>query len=469
MPVTGPAVHQQLLSAYKEIQDRLDSMGQQVAGMDQKREQLSDDRGAALVSLAEHYLPDLTHESIQETWREARVAISDVLLRKEDHQRRIRATMGDLRASQSQHDRDLVTVGERLDAANEDVDRVAAKVESKLQADSDFVRLSGQAARAEVALERAEANLDEIEQDAATKLPAYESSSLFSYLRDRGFGTEAYGARGFTRRTDRWLAKLIGFYKANQSYQFLKQTPQTMQQIIVQDRQAIDTVMNELERIRNEVADELGLTELANQADTLQTQRADLLDEIELLREKIDATATEQAELEQARGTYYREAVDLFRQTLQRCDTGELKQRARVTPDITDDQIVARLSGIDSNLEDADRRSKEFQGRITDTQSLLKGMGQVIQRFRAAQYDSGRSQFIAPIDVVSAVRDARDEYDLDYLWTSIRRSHRWGPSTMDRITQVATHPMTQVLINAMAHAAGGALQEHARRAGRRRR
>lgn len=469
MPVTGPAVHQQLLSAYKEIQDRLDSMGQQVAGMDQKREQLSDDRGAALVSLAEHYLPDLTHESIQETWREARVAISDVLLRKEDHQRRIRATMGDLRASQSQHDRDLVTVGERLDAANEDVDRVAAKVESKLQADSDFVRLSGQAARAEVALERAEANLDEIEQDAATKLPAYESSSLFSYLRDRGFGTEAYGSRGFTRRTDRWLAKLIGFHKANQSYQFLKQTPQTMQQIIVQDRQAIDTVMNELERIRNEVANDLGLTELANQADTLQTQRADLLDEIELLREKIDATATEQAELEQARGTYYREAVDLFRQTLQRCDTGELKQRARVTPDITDDQIVARLSGIDSNLEDADRRSKEFQGRITDTQSLLKGMGQVIQRFRAAQYDSGRSQFIAPIDVVSAVRDARDEYDLDYLWTSIRRSHRWGPSTMDRITQVATHPMTQVLINAMAHAAGGALQEHARRAGRRRR
>jgi uncharacterized membrane protein len=39
---------------------------------------------------------------------------------------------------------------------------------------------------------------------------------------------------------------------------------------------------------------------------------------------------------------------------------------------------------------------------------------------------------------------------------------------MDQITQVATHPMTQVLINAMAHAAAGALQAQARDAGERR-
>ena len=45
---------------------------------------------------------------------------------------------------------------------------------------------------------------------------------------------------------------------------------------------------------------------------------------------------------------------------------------------------------------------------------------------------------------------------------------RWGPSTMDKITQVATHPITQVLINAMAHAAGSAMEAHARRAGERR-
>ena len=422
-----------------------------------------------MIGLAEHYLPDLTRESIQETWREARLAISDVLLRKEEHQRRIRSTMDELRASQSQQDRDLVAVGEQLDSANANVDRVALDVESKLQDSPDFVRLSGQAARAEVALERAEANLDEIEQDAATKLPAYDNSALFSYLRQSGFGTEAYASRGFTRRTDRWLATLIGYQKANQSYQFLTDTPVTMKQIIAQDREAFDTVMSELERIRNDVADELGLTEFVRQVDSLKTHRSDLLTEIESVRAKIDAVGTEQAELQQSRGIYYREAVDLFRQMLQRCDTGELKQRARITPDITDDQIVARLSGIDSSIADADRSSKQFQGRITDTQSLLRGMGQVIQRFRAAEYDSGRSQFVAPIDVVSAVRDASDEYDLDYLWTSIRRSQRWGPNTMDRITQVATHPMTQVLINAMTHAAGGALQEHARRAGRRRR
>ena len=45
---------------------------------------------------------------------------------------------------------------------------------------NEFVLLSDRAAVAEASLERAEANLQEIDQDSARKLPAYEDSTLVS-------------------------------------------------------------------------------------------------------------------------------------------------------------------------------------------------------------------------------------------------------------------------------------------------
>ena len=101
-------------------------------------------------------------------------------------------------------------------------------------------------------------------------------------------------------------------------------------------------------------------------------------------------------------------------------------------------------------------------------QEMVDALGRLIQRFRTAGYDSSRAQFLGSMDVVQELHRASDERDVEDLWDEIRRAHSWGPTTMDKITKVATHPMTQVLINAMAHAAAGAMSDHARRAGHRR-
>ena len=91
-------------------------------------------------------------------------------------------------------------------------------------------------------------------------LPAYDNSPLFRYLQQRGYGTQTYTNRGFTRSMDRWLAKFIDYNKAKQGYDFLRKTPEQMRQIIAEDREALDTVMNELERRRDEGAIHLGLS-----------------------------------------------------------------------------------------------------------------------------------------------------------------------------------------------------------------
>ncbi len=67
---------------------------------------------------------------------------------------------------------------------------------------------------------------------------------------------------------------------------------------------------------------------------------------------------------------------------------------------------------------------------------------------------------------MSAIFDGNSSVDV--LWEKTRSAHRWSSTVVDQVTAVATHPLTQVLVNAMAHAAAGALEARARDAGRRR-
>ena len=468
MPISGPVVHRQLMTGYTEAQSRLEKARSTVSEVKEKRDDLDDDRGEALVDLAEHYLPELTRDAIRTTWVEIRSTVSQILLRKDGHRNQLRETLDRYNLGREHEDSKLLKFTEELDEALEAQHEVASVVEKVLQEDNEFVGLSDRAAMAEAALERAEANLSEIEQDAARKIPAYDNSKLFRYLYDRGFGTQDYTKRGFTRRMDRSLAKYIGYAKARQGYEWLKNTPEQMRKIIAQDRQSFDTVMTELERRRDEVAAEHGLPAKIHAAEAYDAKRKMQLDLLDKLRADTDGVEHELTELEDNRGPYYREAITVFRDMLERMGTSDLNRRARNTPEITDDQIVAQLAGVESeieNLEDSARRRRED---LHDYQEYLDAVGRLLQRFRASKFDSARSQFTAELDVVEEMHRGRSERDAEDLWDRIRRAQRWGPTAVEKITKVASHPLTQVLINAMAHAAGGALQGHARRAGHRR-
>jgi len=82
MPIAGSVVHQQLMDAYAEAQAQLDAEREQVDHFDDTRDDLNEDRGNALVSLAEHYLPELTREAIESTWSELRPRVTNLLLQK---------------------------------------------------------------------------------------------------------------------------------------------------------------------------------------------------------------------------------------------------------------------------------------------------------------------------------------------------------------------------------------------------
>ena len=468
MPISGPVVHRQLTDGYTQLQQRLEQARAEIGDTKIRRDELDDNRGEALVDLAEHYLPELTRDAIRDTWIEIRSTVAQILVRKEQHYARLREKLDRLNLNREHESDKLNEITARLDQALERQDELVDEVEKALRNDSDFVTLSDRAALAEVALERAEANLNEIEQDAARKLPAYDQSKLFRYLYDQKFGTSEYPKRGFTRRMDRMLAKYIGYTEAKKGYEFLKTTPTKMRQVIADDRQAFSAVMGELESRRDVVAADIGLTEHIGSVDGLKQERTKqltVLDEIVGETEKVEHELTE---LEDTRGPYYREAVLVFRQMLERNDSRDLARRARSTPEISDDQIVARLAGVEAEIRQLDGAARERRNLLRDHQDMLDAMGRLIQRFRSAGFDSSRSQFEGTLDLADLLYRCRDARDIDRVWGRIQDAQRWGPTVMERVTEVAQHPLTQVLLNAAAHAAGAALEQKMRRAGRRR-
>ncbi len=468
MPQSGSEVHQQLMDGYKMAQTRLEELRDHVNDEKQKRNQLDDERGEALVNLAEFYLPELTQDAIYETWAEVRPGLSQLLLQKQDHRSRLDHVIGGMIDKRGAKESELLKVNEELDAEIEERDRIAHEVEKQLREDAEFVQLSDRAAIAEAALERAESNLDEVEQDAAKKLPAYDNSKLFRYLQDRGFNTDQYTKRGFSRRMDRILAKFIGFKQAKRGYDFLRDTPEQMRKVIAEDREALDTVMDELERRRDQVAKQLGLNNQLDSVQRLEAQRDTVVGELDVLLAEFQEVQEELLELEDTRGPYYRKSIELFREMLERVDTRDLERRAKSTVDITDDQIVARLRGVEAAAEDLNDLARDHRHAIKDQQNYVKDFGRLVQKFRAARFDSGRSQFADSLDLLETLDRAQHSHDTRYCWERIRSAHRWGPTVMERVTDVATHPLTQVLINAMAYAAAGRRQSHARRAGERR-
>ena len=468
MPLSGSAVHQQLMDQHARLQSDLETESGEDSQEHQRRDEIRADRDEQLARLAEHYLPELTPEAIRHSWGEIRDSVAQILNRKQQHAARLNQAIASLMSQRSDHDRQLSSINTRLDDAIADQHAVATRVEQRLRQDDAFVELTDRAAMAEAALERAEANLNEIGQDSARKLPAYEKSALFRYLRDRGFGSPQYTSRGLTRRIDRWLARMIDFRKSKQSYDFLRKTPDQMRQIISEDRAALDTVMEELERRRDEAAASLGLPERVEVVATLKRQREKEIGVIDQLLDDVDKSRDELRAFDDPRGNYYREAIDRFRGLLRRQDSRDLQQRARQTIEWTDDEIVERLMTFEEEVEQLDDEGRQRRRRRRQSQTFLQDFGKLIQRFRAAEFDSSRSQFVDSLDLDQAVERAREAGDIDLVWNRLRDAQRWGPTAADRITAVATHPLTQVLLNAMAHAAGGALEAHARRAGKRR-
>jgi hypothetical protein len=473
MPIEGATVYQLLRREADSARAEADRARSENASAEQSARALVERKGAALLDLARHYLPEMTRAAIEQTMAGARESLLAVLAEKERAEADLRARSSEaeqrLRACESALD----AVTERLNAKVRQREALEAKVAEALKADPDFQRRSELAAKAEADLHRDERRVAELHDEALRKLPAYERSRLFRYLYERGFGTPEYQHRGWVRGLDRWVARLIGFSNARVGYEFLSRTPALVEAEVARRRSAFDELMGQVEALQKQRADALGLTAVLEDGNALGAERDRAVAQRQDAQQRLAAIEAELASLGGTRNRFYEDALERFRAFLAETSTTALAERARRTPEPEDDALVASVLESETALRTLEENRRDRAGRLAAAERRSSELQQIVLHFRASNYDSTRSYFTDQLDVNEALaRLQSGQWSQAALWTVLAQSQRFRPHQVEAppapgaagaVIEILSRPETRILINAIGSVVSAALRDSAQR------
>ncbi|HMO84601.1 MAG TPA: hypothetical protein PKC18_06735, partial [Lacipirellulaceae bacterium] len=411
-------------------------LGDHIAGLQSLDTQVNDlvaRRGGALLDLARHYLPDIRLETVQRTFVEVRDDLMEVLVRKQKRERELRDQAAAVEREAEHLEVELARITDALNVKASERDQLEQLVSERLHGSDEFRRLSEQAIAAEAELERNEERVAEMKAQAERKLPAYEQSRLFKYLYDAGFGTPQYRAKGWTRRVDRWIARMIDFGAARRGYEFLVATPELMEQEVIRRRMSFNELMQQVETIEDRVSDEMGLTEGMRAGQVLGSARDRLVAEAARADDNLLRRQQELLSLTGAQNEFYEQAVARMKNFLSSLSPARLEAASRTTPEREDDAIVAEVQFLGSQLTEADERAAALASQRKTWEDRLGGLQTVIQRFRQYEYDSRKSLFASRVDVADLVsRYVSGQIGPDELWTALQSAQRFAQQWHER-------------------------------------
>jgi hypothetical protein len=429
-------------------------------------DQLMTAKSDAFRELAQLYLPRLDDDVERDGWSEMQTTLRDIILRKDDARRRLTSQLQAAIAQRVATEARRKHCSERVHELSAKCDELTRQLSEELAQDEQFQSLSRQAANDQARLEQAEASLADVEKAATEKLPKYERSRLFRYLHDRRFGTEFYVHRGLFRRLDRWLSQLIDYPRAGAGYNFLTSAPRQMRQLIAEQKHTIHSVVTQVENRQTQAAVALGLPQV--QAE-LTTARSELEAATPAAEEAIEAEelARQQlADLESPDCPFYREALAAFQTLMQRTERSLIVARAAQTPELTDDQVVARLRHIDDLVSEKKRKLDDAHQMAEQAAQRTRRINELASKCRRAQFDDPKRIFDDGFDLESQLNAIfAGRVDVDSVYQEMYRRQHLDSPIADKAAAALEGPMAQILLSTMAQAAGVALSAYAVRAG----
>jgi hypothetical protein len=470
---SGREVGRILERAAEQVRGQLGEHADGVRQLDVEMNELLSQRSETLLELARHYLPDLNLETIQNSFVEVREELLQLLLQKQRRQTEVQDQVSGAAREAEHQEAELDRVTDELNAKVAERERLEALVADRLHATPEFTALSQQALDAEGELNRNEARVAEIEEDAREKLPSYERSRLFTYLRDAGYGTARYQAGGLTRRLDGWIAKMIDFDGARRGYHFLRTTPQLMKQEVARRRDRFNELMQQVEAIEDRVSDELGLTEVLRLGQQLGVERDRLVEAVSKAQTRVLQLQHQLAQLEGRQNEFYEQAIIRLRAFLERLPEARLQRHSQSTPQPDDDALVAEVAGISDRLEAAEGRGAELERVREAWDRRFDGLQQLLQRFRQAEFDSQRSLFPRHLDVEDLIENyLAGRISSQQTWDMIQHAQRFAPTWNEQQESVfgefPVGDVSMVLLKVLSEVAGAAMQHSAGRGMQRR-
>jgi len=462
---SGSQVFRELRQALDRARDDAAALRRESQTFDSQIAALVNERTSSFAMLARLYLPSLTRSTAANTFDAFRTDLEGLLARKEQSQREVAGRLERLNSERQGTVAELKEVTNRLNEKVQERETLQARLATLLKEDPSFQSLSNRALMNEAELKRNEERVHEIEQDSQEKLPAYERSRLFRYLHGRKFGTPDYDAEGIVRRLDRWVARLIGYERARQSYAFLTTTPHRMRDEVERRRGEFNQLMAQVEDLERQAADAIGLTPVLAEGDRLGKERDTLVARSNDVLQRIGRAEHERAQLDQDQGTFYAEALGRFQNFLAKAETAVLERRARSTPDRADDDLVSRIRWIGDEIGQLQPQVADLAARSKGADEVSDGLDFVVRRYQQSNYDSDRSYFDGGSDLtVLVARFLSGAISRDQLWQQIRQEQKFEPTWAEtNAGSVVNHPLTGVLLHAMVEVAGAALQQSAQR------
>lgn len=473
MSIEGATVYRSLRGEAEAATAAASQLNQASERIENEARALVEQKSGTLLELARHYLPEMSRPAVEQTMDGVRDELRSVLAKKEAAERALQRDQSAAEAELRDGESALDALTKRLDEKVREREALEGKVAEALKANPDFQKRSELAAKAEADLARDEQRVKDLVGEATRKLPAYDKSRLFRYLYDRGFGTEAYAHRGLTRSLDRWVARLIGFSNARLGYEFLKRTPELVQAEVGRRRGAFEGLMEQVEAIQKERADALGLTAVLEEGNALGKQRDQMVSALEAIRKRMVAIGQNIANLSSEQGQFYREAIARFHRFLEETGSAALEARARLTPEPRDDELVASVKQVEATVKRLAREQSELAEQKKHAVDWASRMQQILQRYRAQNFDSARSYFTDRFDLDASLGALRaGTLDESTFWSALAQNQRFRPHRVEgpagAIGDMFSRPETRILIEAIGDAVNATMRDSARRGVQRR-
>lgn len=320
----------------------------------------------------------------------------------------------------------LARLRQELDQVEDRIEALAGPLKQALDADPAHRALAATAETTATMAEAAVKKAEQSEADRTGKGKAYEADPLFMYLWNRQFGTSEYRYRGLTRLLDRWVANLIGFQEARQSYVLLNEIPKRLARHAERVQDEAEAAAIALEQSEDAALARLAGENLAAREDALRAQVAQLDEAASPAREeaaKLDQIAVEFAE---GKDPGFIRAIDALSRSIAGDDIRTLYDEARRTPSPEDETYVERLGRARDEIARLEPDAGRLRGELSAIASKRQELEGIARDFRSRGWDNSGHSFDLG-DLLTGFILGR--ISRGGLWGGIEGSHRGGSST----------------------------------------
>ena len=304
-------------------------------------------------------------------------------------------------------------------------DKAAARAESELLQDPAYKAQVDALEELEHQIERAEAKLEVARTDRVEKGRAYEADPLFSYLRERGYGTKQAKGWVLTKALDSMVARRTGYRKAGETYRRLVEIPERLETHIERLRQAFEDAQVRLSATEADWLEAKNVTGLHAASVEAQEKMEAIDAEISRLEDIHEEARVHLADLQAGEAGPQHDAIKVLTKVLTTQSRNELRHLAAQTVTLADDQAVEELKDlreIAKSLED-DRR--EALGILKRYETSLHMLEHTRRRFKARRFESPNSAFKRADMILVLIREVgKGAESGKSLWKQIVRHQR---------------------------------------------